>query len=70
MPCSRYEQLLAEWKEAQREWAYFAYDQNRELRGISDRKSKQLAKEAARKRDEINKIMSVHRIECAACKTM
>ncbi len=69
MPCETYEQLEREWKSAQEEWAYFAYPQNKSLRGgVSDRNSKQMAEAAKEKMSQLSKQMDWHRQECEACK--
>ncbi len=68
MPCETYEQLEREWKSAQEEWAYFAYPENKALRGVSDRKSKQMAKAAKEKMSQLSEQMSLHRQGCEACK--
>jgi len=33
MQCEVYDRLQRDWKSAQEEWAYFAYPQNKALRG-------------------------------------
>ena|ERR1700730_13162389 len=68
MACKVYEQLASEEKSARREWAYFAYDENKTLRGISDRKSKRLAKDAMQKMSEAGNRMWLHRQNCENCK--
>ncbi|MDA2914923.1 hypothetical protein MYX77_13405, partial [Acidobacteriia bacterium AH_259_A11_L15] len=68
MPCEVYAQLQHEWKSAQQEWAYFAYPQNKVFRGVSDRKSKQMAKAAKEKMSQLSERMSWHRQGCEACK--
>jgi len=68
MECEVYVQLKREWKSAQEEWAYFAYAQNKTLRGTSDRKSRQLAKEAKRKMNEASRRAVLHRETCDVCK--
>jgi hypothetical protein len=65
MPCEAYEQLQRQLKSAQQEWAYFAYPQNKALRGVSDRKSKQMAKE---KMSQLSERMSWHQQGCETCK--
>ncbi len=65
MPCEAYEQLQRQLKSAQQEWAYFAYPQNKVLRGVSDRKTKQMAKE---KMSQLSERMSWHQQGCEACK--
>jgi len=68
MACEIYEKLHRELKSAQEEWAYFAYPQNKTLRGVSDRRSKQMANGAKKKMAEISQRMSWHQQECPACK--
>jgi hypothetical protein len=67
MACTVYEQLLSEYKSAQTEWAYFAYPQNKALRGTSDRKSKLMANAAKGKMSEISKRMRLHQQGCSDC---
>ncbi len=68
MPCEAYEQLQRQLKSAQQERAYFAYPQNKVLRGVSDRKSKQMAKAAKEKMSQLSERMSWHQQGCEACK--
>lgn len=68
MPCENYGQLEGEWKSAKQEYAYFAYPENKVLRGVSDRKSKQMAKAAKEKMSQLDERMSWHRQECEVCK--
>ena len=68
MPCKEYEDIKAQWDFARSEYAYFAFSENKLLRGTSDRKSKQLAKEAQAKQTKLSRAMSVHLEECEECK--
>jgi hypothetical protein len=68
MECKSYEQLKRDWRSAQEEWAYFAYPQNKALRGVSDRESKQLAKEAKGKMSEASRRAFSHRETREACR--
>ena len=66
--CEVLKQLKQQQKSAISEYSYFAYRENKTLRGISDRKSKQLEKEARVKMDAINLQISQHVQICVECK--
>jgi hypothetical protein len=66
--CELYEKLQSHLKSAQEKWAYFTYPQYKMLRGTSDRKSKQLARETQNKMREIRQRMGWHRQDCDVCK--
>lgn len=68
MPCNEYEDLKREHKSQMETYAQFTYEQNRHLRGVGDRKAKQLAKEAMTKVTEISNQMFRHRQLCEECK--
>lgn len=68
MSCETYKRLEKDLKFVREEWAYFAYDENKALRGTSDRKSKQMAKAAKEKMADISKRIGWHRQGCELCK--
>jgi hypothetical protein len=68
MACEIYEAFLRERKATQEEWAYFAYPQNADLRGMSVSQSKEMARQAKNKIKEISQRMIWHQHGCAACK--
>lgn len=68
MPCEDYEELQREFKYAREEYAQFAYEENRMLRGVSDSKARQIAKAAKEKMSELTKRMQYHRDGCEKCK--
>jgi len=68
MPCQTYEALEQSLKSARSEFAYFTFDENKALRGMSDRQSKQFAKKAQERISELSKHISWHRQTCAECK--
>jgi hypothetical protein len=49
-------------------YAQFTYKENQHLRGVGDRKAKELAKKAMAKANEKGKEMSWHREHCEVCK--
>jgi hypothetical protein len=49
-------------------YAQFTYKENQHLRGVGDRKAKELAKEAMARANERIKEMQWHRENCEACK--
>jgi hypothetical protein len=67
MACEIYERLRAEWNSAREEWAHFALPQNEMFRGTSVGQSKQMAREAKNKMNEVRKRMDWHKHGCAAC---
>src|SRR5205809_6017658 len=68
MPCDKYKQLENEYRSAVREYAYFAMPENKQLRGMSDRQSRQMAKAAQEKQRRISREITIHRQECEECK--
>jgi len=69
MPCKEYEALKATHDMEMESWAQFTYPQNAHLRGsISDRKAKQIAKEARARASEKSMQMHAHREFCEACR--
>jgi hypothetical protein len=68
MPCKEYKDLEIQLKSARAQWAQFTYEQNRHLRGVGDRKAKQIAKEAQANQTEVSRSMSWHREHCEECK--
>lgn len=68
MPCKKYQDLEIQLKSARSRWAQFAYEANRHLRGVGDRKAKQIAKEEQAKQTELSQAMFRHRQHCEECK--
>jgi hypothetical protein len=66
--CEKHEELNKQRKATQSDYSYFAYSQNKELRGMSDRQSKIQAKEAYRKLTEIGHLITAHKLNCEVCK--
>jgi len=68
MPCKEFEHLKYDYDMEMSTWAQFAYRQNQHLRGgVSDRKAKQIAKEARARANEKSKQMQWHREQCEGC---
>jgi hypothetical protein len=65
--CEKYKKLKSQYESAQHDWAYFAYPQNKDLRGMSDRQSKKMAREAQDKMREIQQNMQWHKQSCEEC---
>jgi hypothetical protein len=68
MPCEEYEQLKSNHKMEMSTWAQFTYKENQHLRGVGDRKAKQIAKEARERANEKSRAMHWHREHCEECK--
>lgn len=68
MPCKEYENLKYFHDMEMQTWAQFTYPQNKHLRGVGDRKAKELAKEARERATEKGKQMHWHRESCEECK--
>lgn len=68
MPCKEYESLKYLHDMEMSTWAQFTYSENKHLRGVGDRKAKQLAKEARERASEKAKQMQWHRESCEECK--
>jgi hypothetical protein len=68
MACQTYQALEQDLKGVRTEFAYFTFDENKTLRGMSDRQSKQCAKKARERISELSKEISWHRQTCAECK--
>jgi hypothetical protein len=60
--------LMCSFTSEMREYAQFAYPENRHLRGTSDRQAKQIAQAAMQKVNKKNKQISWHRQTCEECK--
>jgi hypothetical protein len=67
MKCEIYQRLHSAWKSADQELAHLASQQKKELPRRSDRKARQLANEAIRKRDNASKRMRWHLKGCLDC---
>ncbi|MGC1416735.1 MAG: hypothetical protein WA817_15725 [Candidatus Acidiferrum sp.] len=68
--CEKYKNLQSQYQSAQQQWAYFAYPQNKALRGTSDRQSKKLARQAQDRTREILQSMQWHKQSCEECKSV
>jgi len=69
MPCREYEQLKYFYDMDMGTWAQYTYRENQHLRGgASDRKAKQIAKEARARASEKAREMHWHQENCADCK--
>lgn len=68
MPCKEYEQLKYTYDMEMSTWAQFTYKENQHLRGVGDRKAKELARDARARANEKAKEMQWHRESCAECK--
>jgi hypothetical protein len=66
--CDKYKKLKGQYESTQQEWAYFAYPQNKALRGTSDRQSKKMAREAQDRMREIQQNMQWHKQSCEECR--
>ncbi len=67
MACAVFDRLCTDHGRAQNEYAYFAYPQNKTLRGTSDRTSKQRARDAKTKMAEITQRINWHQQGCQEC---
>jgi hypothetical protein len=68
MACEAYKRLEKDWKHAQSEYSYFAHPQNKVLRQMSDRQSKQYAKAAQEKMSDLSRQLTLHQETCGECK--
>jgi flavin-binding protein dodecin len=68
MPCKEYERLEGERKSEMSQYAQITYAENLHLRGTSDKKSKQVAKEAMARASAKSKEIEWHRASCEECK--
>ncbi|GEM_PF-7128984 len=68
MACKEYEHLDYMRDMEMKTWAQYTYRENQHLRGVGDRKAKQLAREALERSNAIAKEMLWHRESCAECK--
>jgi hypothetical protein len=68
MPCEEYGRLQQESESARQRYAQFTFRENIPLRGVSDRKAREIAKVEKEKQIELSKKMYQHREVCAACK--
>ena len=65
--CKEHERLESARKLEMQTYAQFTYKENQHLRGVGDRKAKELAKEAmARATQKVNE-MADHRHNCPVC---
>jgi hypothetical protein len=68
MECPILKQLETDRKIEWDSWTYFYSSENKSLRGISDRQSKQHAREARKKLDATIQRISLHERSCETCK--
>jgi len=67
MSCDEYERLEMEHTMDMEQYAQYTYEQNRHLRGTSERESKRIAKAAMQSASLKRKQMSWHRQTCPEC---
>ena len=68
MACSVFDDLCKEQARFQNSYAYFAFSENKTLRGMSDNMSKQMARDAKAKMTEVTQRIIWHQQECQQCK--
>jgi hypothetical protein len=70
MPCDVYLKLESEYKSASQKYAQFTFEENRGIRGVSNTKAKELAREARARETAITQQMGDHRQNCETCKAI
>jgi hypothetical protein len=68
MECSVLKQLQAEKKIAWDKWTYLHNPANKDIRGMSTRKSKEEAEKARKEFDELRRNIQIHPKYCESCK--
>jgi hypothetical protein len=68
MACEALEQLEKDFKHRQSEYSYFAFSENKALRQMSDRQSKQYARAAQEKMSDLSRQIIMHQETCNECK--
>jgi len=68
MPCKEYDELKSGYDMEMSTWAQFSYRENQHLRGVGDRKAKEIAREARARATEKGKQMQWHREHCEECR--
>jgi len=66
--CKEYEQLKYSHDMDMSTYAQFTYREIQHLRGVGDRKAKQLAKETMARANEKSRTMQHHTASCEECK--
>jgi hypothetical protein len=67
MACAIFDELCKEQARFQQRYAYFAFPENKALRGMSDHMSKQMARDAKTKMVEVTQRMNWHQQGCPQC---
>jgi hypothetical protein len=69
VPCDQYRDMKSQFDQEMSVWAQFSYPQNRHLQGgVSERKAKEIARDARKRADEKAKAMHAHTAHCEECK--
>ena len=70
MPCNEYRRLESEYKRASQQYAQFALEENRGIRGVSNTKAKDLAREARSREKALSQQINGHQQNCETCKSI
>lgn len=68
MPCDTFKRLESEHERASQKYAQFTFEENRGIRGVSNTKAKQLARDARSHEQALSKQIISHQQNCEICK--
>jgi hypothetical protein len=67
MPCDVYKELENKEKTSRQRYAQYTYEENRHLRGASDRESKRIARDEKENMAKYGRQLVFHRENCTEC---